>query len=135
MIVRRLEEIKGTPDEVDHGNWVSRRFVLRRHGMGHSVHETTFRAGESQRMQYRNHLESVYCLAGEGEIEDVTERVSYGITPGTLYALDKHQELILRAHADLRLVCVFTPARVGPETHDELGSYPLLDDDGRVIAH
>lgn len=135
MIVRRLEEIKGTRDEVDHGNWISRRFVLKRDGMGHSVHETTFRAGESQRMQYRNHYESVYCIEGSGEIEDLSEGGRYRIEPGTLYALNDHQEHILRAHTDLRLVCVFTPALVGPETHDEFGSYPLLDDDGNVIAH
>ncbi|WP_290649825.1 ectoine synthase [Aquisalimonas sp.] len=93
MIVRRLEEIKGTPDEVGLGNRLSRRFVLGRRGMGHSVHETIFRAGESQRVQCRNHLESVYCI-----------------------------EHILHAHTDLRLVCVFTPAHVSPKVHDEFGS-------------
>lgn len=135
MLVRRLEDIIGTDDDVDHGNWVSRRLVLKRDGMGHSVHETTFFAGESQRMHYLNHLESVYCIEGEGEIEDLSEGGTYEIRPGTLYALNHHQEHILRAKTDLRLVCVFTPPLVGPETHDENGSYPLLDDDGNVISH
>ncbi|MCA9019130.1 MAG: ectoine synthase, partial [Planctomycetaceae bacterium] len=27
----------------------------------------------------------------------------------------------------MRMVCVFNPPLVGPETHDEDGVYPLLD--------
>ncbi|MBI1191434.1 MAG: L-ectoine synthase [Tepidisphaera sp.] len=133
MLVRRLDDIRGTDDEVDDGQWVSTRFVLRRDGMGHSFHETFIRPGESLHMQYLNHFETVYCIDGEGEIEDLTEGGIWHISPGTLYALTDHQEHILRAFDDgLRLVCAFTPALVGPETHDERGSYPLLDDDGSV---
>ena len=133
MRVRQLSEVIGSADEVDSGDWVSRRLVLRRDGMGHSVHETIFRAGNERRMQYRNHLESVYCVEGSGEITDLASGVSHPVMPGTLYALNQHDEHILRAHTDLRLICVFTPALVGPEKHDEYHSYPLLDDDGSVI--
>lgn len=135
MLIRKIRDIRGTDDEVDVGDWVSRRLVLRRDGMGHSVHETTFRAGHERRMQYRNHLETVYCIEGRGEIENLATGERHPIEPGTVYALDEHDEHILRAHSDLRLVCVFTPALVGPETHDEYHSYPLLDDDGNVIRH
>lgn len=135
MRVRRLDEIIGSDDEVDDGRFVSRRFVLSRDGMGHSVHETTVRAGNELPMQYRNHLESVYCIEGEGEVEDRSEGGKWAIRPGTLYALDNHQAHTLRAHTDLKLLCVFTPPLVGPETHDEYGSYPLLDEDGNVIRH
>jgi len=31
------------------------------------------------------------------------------------------------------VICAFSPSLVGPEDHDEQGSYPLLDDDGTVI--
>lgn len=135
MLIRKIRDIRGTDDEVDVGDWVSRRLVLRRDGMGHSVHETTFRAGHERRMQYRNHLETVYCIEGRGEIENLATGERHPIDPGTVYALDQHDEHILRAHSDLRLVCVFTPALVGPETHDEYHSYPLLDDEGNVIQH
>jgi L-ectoine synthase len=40
--------------------------------------------------------------------------------------LDKHDRHELEAITDMRLVCVFTPALLGPETHDEDGSYPVL---------
>jgi L-ectoine synthase len=133
MLVRNIDDIRGSKDEVDAGDWVSRRLVLRRDGMGYSVHETIFRAGQERRMQYRNHLETVYCIEGSGEIEDLATGEKHPVAPGTVYALDKHDEHILRAHTDLRLVCVFTPALVGPEKHDDLHSYPLLDDDGTVI--
>lgn len=135
MLVRHIGEIIGSEDEVDAGPWVSRRLVLRRHGMGHSLHETLFRAGSERRMHYRNHLESVYCIEGEGEIEDLASGKTHPVRPGTVYALNQHDRHVLRAHTDLRLVCVFTPALVGPETHDEHRSYPLLDDDGRVLRH
>lgn len=135
MLIKHIDSIKGSSDEVDSGDWISRRLILRRDGMGHSVHETIFRAGNERRMQYRNHLETVYCLEGEGEIEEVRTGNLHSITPGTLYALNNHDEHILRAHSDLRLVCVFSPALVGPEKHDEYDSYPLLDDDGRVIQY
>lgn len=118
---------------MDAGDWVSRRLVLRRHGMGHSVHETIFRAGHERRMQYRNHLETVYCIEGSGEIENLATGETHPVEPGTVYALDQHDEHVLRARTDLRLVCVFTPALVGPEIHDEYHSYPLLDDEGNVI--
>lgn len=133
MLVRQLKDIVGTDAEVDSGDWVSRRLVLRRDGMGHSVHETIFRAGQERRMQYRNHLETVYCIEGEGEIENLATGEKHPVTPGTVYALDQHDEHILRARTDLRLVCVFSPALVGPEKHDDLNSYPLLDDDGSPI--
>ncbi|MDX5334415.1 MAG: ectoine synthase, partial [Gammaproteobacteria bacterium] len=32
----------------------------------------------------------------------------------------------LRARKDMRMICVFNPPVVGPETHDENGVYPLM---------
>ena len=43
-----------------------------------------------------------------------------------MYTLDKHDRHELIATTDLRIVCVFTPALVGEETHDADGSYPVL---------
>ena len=48
------------------------------------------------------------------------------IGPGTLYALDDHDRHILHADTLLRMICVFNPPLVGPETHDADGAYPLL---------
>ncbi|MGD8918499.1 MAG: ectoine synthase [Nitrosopumilaceae archaeon] len=43
-----------------------------------------------------------------------------------MYALDKNDKHTLRAFTKMRMICVFNPALVGPETHDENGVYPLL---------
>lgn len=42
-----------------------------------------------------------------------------------MYALNGHERHILTATTDLRMICVFNPPIVGPETHDENGVYPL----------
>lgn len=133
MLIRQQNDIIGTDREVDSGDWVRSRLVLRKDGMGHSVHETIFRAGQSRRLQYRNHMETVYCIEGEGEIESIAMGETYAIRPGTFYALNEQDEHILGAFSDLRLVCVFTPGLLGREKHDENHSYPLLDDDGRIV--
>ena len=55
---------------------------------------------------------------------DVKTGKSFPIAPGTLYALDRHDEHILRAtEGDLRLVCVFNPPLSGEERHRPDGSY------------
>jgi L-ectoine synthase len=133
MIVRRLDELAGTGRETVAPNWASRRLVLRSDGMGFSVHDTVIRAGTETRMQYLNHFEAVYCVAGEGAVEDLATGEVHAVRPGTLYALDRHDAHVLRATTELRLVCVFNPALVGPENHDHEGAYPLLGDDGQPV--
>ncbi len=126
MIVRSIDEIRGTPQEVAAPNWVSRRLLLARDGMGFSFHETTIYAGTETHIHYRNHLEAVFCVAGEGEIETVADGIKHVIRPGVMYALDRHDEHYLRARSELKLVCVFNPPLTGREVHDEEGVYPLL---------
>lgn len=126
MIVRNIDDIRGTAQEVTAPNWVSRRLLLARDGMGFSFHETTIFAGTETHIHYRNHLEAVFCVAGEGEIETVADGRRYAIGPGVMYALDRHDEHYLRARSELKLVCVFNPPLTGREVHDEEGVYPLL---------
>lgn len=130
MIVRTLDEILGTDREVkpEDGAFSSRRFLLRKDGMGFSFHETIIHTGHEIHIHYQNHLEAVYCVGGEGEIETVPEGKIYPIKDGTMYALNEHDEHLLRASKDMRLICVFNPAIVGTEVHDENGVYPLIED-------
>nr|VFJ87943.1 MAG: L-ectoine synthase [Candidatus Kentron sp. H]VFJ89922.1 MAG: L-ectoine synthase [Candidatus Kentron sp. H]VFJ96308.1 MAG: L-ectoine synthase [Candidatus Kentron sp. H] len=130
MIVRNLQDIIGTERDVAsaNGHWVSRRFLLRGDGMGFSFHETTMFAGTSTDMWYKNHLEAVYCVGGEGEIEDLETGERHKITDGVLYALDGHERHYLRVKTDMRLVCVFNPPLAGREVHDAEGAYPLVED-------
>lgn len=95
--------------------------------MGFSLHDTTIHAQTRTEMHYANHLEAVYCIAGEGTVELVPSGERFRITPGTVYALNEHDKHVLIADTEMRMVCVFNPPLVGPETHNADGVYPLLD--------
>lgn len=129
MIVRKVEDLYGTDRDVDNGNWVSRRFLLAKDGVGFSVNETTIRAGTETYMWYKNHIEAVYCVGGEGTIEDLSDGTVYDIVDGTIYVLNGHEKHILKAKSDMRMVCVFTPPLTGREVHDEEGIYPLITEE------
>ena len=124
MIVRTLSDARQTARRVITENWESTRLILKVDGMGYSFHITTMYAGTRTTMCYRNHLETVYCIAGRGELEDREDGKRYLITPGTVYALDKHDPHELIAHTDMLLACVFNPPVTGSEVHDETGAYP-----------
>lgn len=129
MIVRHLEDLVNTEADVRAETWNSRRLLLRKDGMGFSMHDTLIHAGTETHIWYQNHLEAVYCIEGEGEIETVADGKVYPIRPGMLYALDQHDEHFLRARTQLRMVCVFNPPITGREVHDEDGVYPLVEED------
>ncbi len=127
MIVKHLDELIGTDADVDTEGWNSRRFILRDDNMGYSVNDTIIKPGAVLEMEYRNHLETVYCIEGEGEIEDLATGQVHAIRPGTLYALNKHDRHVLRANkgTHMRMVCVFNPPLTGREVHDATGAYAL----------
>lgn len=129
MIVRRIDEMEGTDRTVSAETWTSRRLLLADDGMGFSMHDTILHAGTKTPMWYRNHVEAVYCIEGKGEIHDLETDERHPIGPGTIYALDRNDRHVLEAVERLRMVCVFRPALVGPETHDADGSYPLLGEE------
>lgn len=114
MIIRRIDEVK----TVNWGNGLSRRFLVESDKMGYTLTDTTVTAGSKSRLEYKQHLEACYCIAGSGEVVEA-DGTSHRIEPGTLYALDKHDPhlLIASPHEDLRLVCVFSPALRGDEVH------------------
>ena len=129
MIVRNVRDLKtqGSYREKP-GVWTSARYLLRRDGMGFTLTSTTIAAGASQTMQYKNHVEANLIIEGEGNLTDLATGAVHRLAPGTMYALDRHDRHRIDADTDLRIVCVFSPALAGPETHDEDGSYPLLED-------
>ncbi len=129
MIVRTLSEIESTDRNVPAPTFHSRRFLLARDGMGFSFHDTVLYAGTVTSMWYRNHVEAVYCIEGEGVLENLEDGAVYEIGPGTMYALDGHERHRLTAKTDLRMVCVFNPPLTGGEVHDDDGVYPLLLDE------
>lgn len=129
MIVRKISEIESTENEVVTDNWASRRILLKKDGMGFSLHETIIFPGTETLIWYRNHLEAVFCIEGEGEIEMVPSGVIHQLEPGVIYALDQHDKHLLRARSRMRMVCVFNPPLTGKEVHDAEGVYPLVQDE------
>lgn len=130
MIIRTLTDTVGTERDVSAPTWSSRRLLLADDGMGFSMHDTIMEAGTETEMWYQNHLEAVYCIEGDGTLEDRTTGEVHEISAGTLYALDQHDRHVIRARNRMRMVCVFNPPCTGQETHDENGAYPLLTVDG-----
>lgn len=129
MIVRDIKEVIGTEREVKGSGWTSRRMLLRKEGMGFSFHETIIPAGAEVDIWYKNHLEAVYCVAGDGSIKDLSTGDTHQIYDGVMYALNEHDRHVLYGgEEDMRLICVFNPPVTGRETHDADGSYELVEE-------
>lgn len=127
MIVRSLEQAEKSNRRIvsPEGNWESVRLLLKDDNMGFSFHITTIYEGADFQMHYQNHLESVYCMSGEGEVETLADGKKYPIKPGTIYILDKHDKHILRAFKEMKMACVFNPPLNGKEVHNAEGAYEL----------
>ena len=122
MIVRTLADIDGTDRDVRGDGWRSRRLLVRDDGLGFSLSETTVEAGDGPAIWYRHHQEACYVIEGEAEIIERDTGAVHRIGPGSAYA-PGHDRHTVRVISPLRLVCVFSPALTGTETHDADGSY------------
>lgn len=131
MIVRTLAEAENSNRRIvsPDGNWESTRMLLENDGMGFSFHITTIYENADFQMHYQNHLESVYCMSGEGEVETLSDGKKHPIAPGTLYILDKHDKHVLRASKEMKMACVFNPPLHGNEVHNKEGAYELSADE------
>ena len=127
MIVKTTDDLRGTKGEVKAESWSSYRLLHQEDGMGVSLTDATLEAGLDRVWWYKNHLETVYCLEGEGTLEDLATGEVYVIKPGTLYALDKHDRHRLKVKSRMRVVCTFVPPLLGGEMHDAAGSYAGAD--------
>jgi len=128
MIVTTMNDLLGTERDIHGPVWASRRFLLAKDGVGFTMTETTTKAGTEQVLWYKHHIEANYVIEGEGEVENIATGEVFPLNPGTLYVLDKNEKHRLKSVTSLRLVCVFSPALTGGETHDKDGSYlPAAD--------
>jgi len=126
MIVRNVKDVIGTPDEVRTDTWMSRRVLLKKDGMGFSFHETTIFPGTRTHIHYKNHLEAVWCIEGDGSIEVIADGKTHALGPGVVYALNENDEHWLCGGKEpLRVICVFNPPLTGQEVHDADGVYAL----------
>ena len=122
MIIRTLEDITGSPNDVGGEGWHARRHFVRADGLGFSMSETTVEAGAEMQLWYKHHNEACYVIEGSAEITERDTGAVHRIGPGDAYA-PQHDRHTIRVLEALRLVCVFSPALSGHETHDADGSY------------
>jgi len=128
MIVRDFNALKGGDRDVSDAKWNSVRMLLADDGMGFSFHITTLAAGSEHTFHYKNHFESVYCMAGSGSITDLATGETHAIRPGVMYALNLHDKHTLRADEALVMACCFNPPVTGHEVHRADGSYAAADE-------
>ncbi|WP_028279354.1 ectoine synthase [Arthrobacter sp. H5] len=119
MIIRERAKVT----TVDWGNGTSSRLLVAADNLGYTVCHTVVVAGTTSQLEYRNHLESCYCISGRGHVQE-SDGTIHEIVPGTLYALDKNDAHLLIADEgdDLHLMSVFSPALRGDEVHSLDGS-------------
>jgi L-ectoine synthase len=123
MLIRTLDDLAPGKGRIRTPSWSSYRLLHRDDGMGVRLTDAVLEPGLDQVWWYKNHLEAVYCLEGEGVLEDLFTGKCYEITPGSLYALDKHERHRLRVTRRMRVICTFVPPLAGGEVHDADGSY------------
>lgn len=128
MIIRDFHEAKNTDRKVEDARWNSVRMLLADDAMGFSFHITTIDAGSEHTFHYKNHFESVYCISGTGEIEDLATGEVHQIRPGVMYALNLHDHHTLRCTTECVFACCFNPPVTGTEVHREDGSYAPAED-------
>lgn len=130
MIVRQLQKAEKSERRVvsPDGNWESTRLLLSEDKMGFSFHITTIYKGADFRMHYQNHLESVYCISGKGEVHNIDTGETFPIAEGTVYILNKNDQHILKAFEEMKMACVFNPPLTGKEVHNAQGAYELFNE-------
>lgn len=127
MIVRSLDEVTHTDLDVRGDGWRARRLFVRDDGLGFSLSETTVEGGAEMDLWYKHHDEACFVIEGEAEITERDTGSVHRIGPGSAYA-PQHDRHTIRVIEPLRLVCVFSPALTGRETHDADGSYLPAED-------
>jgi L-ectoine synthase len=118
MFHRSVGEILGGERDVQGEGWRSRRLVLAGDGLPFSLHETTIEAGQTERVAYAAHTETVYCVAGRASVEDVAAGVVVELRPGSLYSVGVGDEHVVRVEEETTFICVFTPPLTGREEAD-----------------
>jgi L-ectoine synthase len=118
MIVRDVKDIIGTDRDVTGNGWQSRRVILARDGLKYSVHETIIEGNQNFRFHYKAHRETVYCIEGEGSVENVSTGEETPLNPGCIYSAGIDEEHVLKTLTRMKLLCIFDPPLHGQESAD-----------------
>ena len=126
MIVTSIDDVTGTDREVrcPQGGFTSFRLLLAKDGMGFSLHKTVIPKNPvPQHWHYKYHLEACFCVSGRGQLTRLSDRKTWDVGPGVLYALNDHDDHTFLAVEDTILISVFNPPVTGIEVHQADGSY------------
>ncbi len=118
MIIRDVKDVLGTDRDVTGDGWQSRRVILERDGLKYSVHETIIEANLDLRFHYNSHRETVYCIEGEGTVENVLTGEVASLHPGVIYSAGIKEEHVLKTRTRMKLLCIFDPPLQGKESAD-----------------
>ncbi|MDG1368570.1 MAG: ectoine synthase [Acidimicrobiales bacterium] len=125
MIIRSIEDLQATGRYAEKaGVFTSARYLLREDQVGFTMTQTSVASGTRQVLAYAHHIEANLVLDGEGVLTNLETGEAHELRPGVMYTFDGHERHQIEATTDLRIVCIFRPALLGSETHDETGAYP-----------
>lgn len=126
IVVKHKADLQGTSRAIDTPAYATTRFLLREDGIGFTLTDVTIKEKTDVVIQYKHHVEAVYCLEGEATVFEFATGRSFPVRPGTCYAMAKHERHRFTCEGPVRLISIFVPALVGAETWDADGSFPLL---------
>jgi L-ectoine synthase len=118
MFFREIASVAGTEHDVYGSGWRSRRLITADDGLRYSFHFTEIDEGARLEFEYANHRETVYCVEGSGNVEEVTTGRVVDLGPGSLYSVGSGEPHVFTAATSMRLVCVFDPPLHGTEEAD-----------------
>lgn len=118
MLRRKLADINGTDRDVRDDWWRSRRLLVAEDDFPYSFHITILYPGARLQLEYANHRETVYCIAGSGTMTDQSSGETFDMERGSMYSAGIGEPHEVLAHTELTLVCVFDPPLEGTEEAD-----------------
>jgi len=124
MFVKTVREMEaqGKRQSAAAGSATTLRMLTKDNGIGITISDVHMKAGNSNRLWYKNHWEANYILAGRGRVEDLTTGESWVMEPGMLYNVGPKDRHAMHSETDLHLISIFCPALQGDEKHDADGT-------------
>jgi L-ectoine synthase len=124
MFVKRVDELRAAGREllVAGGSARSVRVLLQEDGVGLTLCDVNFAAGNEATLWYKNHWEANLILDGRGQVSDLTSNERWVLLPGTIYTVGPEDRHRVAAESDIHLLSVFNPPLEGSEQHDADGT-------------
>ncbi|CAH1799958.1 unnamed protein product [Owenia fusiformis] len=123
FIVRRLDDIVGTPKNVFWQRGYSRRLFVKADGFNIGITNTTLFPNFRSPLYYPNHVEAVLMFKGSGKYiwngGEESQEFDEEKHDGTMILIDRHEQHDVELYdKGAEAICYFFPALLGHETHD-----------------